>query len=491
VLTMSMGRKKARQASMFVAKSAALRGPRHRFYEALEKLLREAAFDREVEGLCSAYYDKDGTLGRKSVPPGVYFRMLMIGYFEGIESERGICWRCEDSLSLRSFVGLELDDRIPDHSTLSRTRTRLPSEVYERVFDFALGIVDKQGLLKGKVVGVDSTYLRADASMKGIVRRDTEEGYNAYLERLSKDAGIEEPSAEDLRRMDRTRKGKRTSNKDWKSPVDEDARIARMKDGTTRLSHKAEHVVDMEAGAIVHAEILDAATGDASSIVDSIDKADTRLSTIRDDDDDDAPPASSGDKPRGTKQIKEACGDKGYHKAATIRELERRGVRTYIPERKQRGKRRFTDKGGWCTARAVYKNRARVNRAKGKALQRKRGELIERSFAHVLETGGHRRARLRGRDNITKRYLVHVAGFNLSLVLRKLLGFGTPRGYASAHKGLFAVRFVLFVLLASIRAVSATLLWQQHSRRSATADDIHQGAWWRHDLLRPVRSTGC
>jgi len=491
---MSMGRNKARQASMFVAKSAALRGPRHRFYEALEKLLREAAFDREVEALCSAYYEKDGTLGRRSVPPGVYFRMLLVGFFEGIESERGICWRCEDSLSLRSFLGLELDEHIPDHSTLSRTRTRLPGEVYEKVFDLVLGIVDQHGLLKGKVVGVDSTYLRADASMKTIIRRDTGEGYNAYLERLAKDGGMESPSVEDLRRMDRNRKGKRTSNKDWKSPVDNDARIARMKDGTTRLAHKAEHVVDMQAGVIIHAEILDATTGDASSIVDSIDKADTRLGAIRDDDDDDAPLASSGDGPCATKQIKEACGDKGYHKATTIRELERHGVRTYIPERKQRGKRRFTDKGGWCTARAVYKNRARVARAKGKALQRKRGELIERTFAHVLETGGHRRARLRGRDNITKRYLVHVAGFNLSLVLRKLLGFGTPRGYAGAQKGLFAARFVLFVLLAGIRAVSTTLSWQRHSRRSPTVlpqNDIHHGAWWMCDLLRPVRSTGC
>jgi len=492
VATMSMGRKKARQASMFVAKNAALRGPRHRFYEALEKLLRRAAFDREVEALCSAYYDKDGTLGRRSIPPGVYFRMLLIGFFEGIESERGICWRCEDSLSLRSFLGLDLDERIPDHSTLSRTRSRLPAEVYEQVFNLVLGIVDKHGLLKGKVVGVDSTYLRADASMKSIVRRDTEQGYNAYLERLAKDAGIEQPSAEDLRRMDRARKGKRTSNKDWKSPVDQDARIARMKDGTTRMSHKAEHVVDMQAGAVVHAEVLNATTGDASSIVDSIDKADARLTSIRDDDDDDdATPDNSDNGPRETKQIKEACGDKGYHKAATIRALERRAVRTYIPERKQRGKRRFTDKGGWCTARAVYKNRARVARAKGRALQRKRGELIERSFAHILETGGHRRVRLRGRDNITKRYLVHVAGFNLSLVLRKLLGFGTPRGYASAHKGLFAA---LFVLWTSMRAVSATLLWQRHSRRSATAmpqDDIHQSVWWSHDLLRPVSSTGC
>jgi transposase len=368
VLTMSMGRKKkARQASMFVAKSAALRGPRHRFYEALEKLLREADFDREVEALCSAYYEKDGTLGRRSIPPGVYFRMLLIGFFEGIEAERGICWRCEDSLSLRSFLGLELDERVPEHSTLSRTRDRLPTEVYEAVFDLVLGIVDEHGLLNGKVAGVDSTYLRADASMKSIVRRDTGDGYNAYLARLANDAGVQEPTAEDLRRMDRTRKAKRTSNKHWESPVDGDARIARMKDGTTRLAHKAEHVVDMESGAVVHADVLDATTGDASSIVDSVGKADERLSHVRNDDDDDAPGASSGDEPRPTKHIKEVCGDKGYHKAITIRELQRRGVRTYIPERKQKGQRRFTDKGGWFTARAVYANRARSKPLQGQS----------------------------------------------------------------------------------------------------------------------------
>jgi hypothetical protein len=488
---MSMGRKKARQEAMFVAKSAALSGPRHRFYEALEGLLKRSHFDRKVEALCARYYERDGTLGRRSVPPGVYFRMLLIGFFEGIEAERGICWRCEDSLSLRSFLGLELDERVPDHSTLSRTRNRLPADVYADVFDLVLGIVDEHGLLNGKVAGVDSTYLRADASMKSIVRRDTGEGYNAYLERLAKNAGIEEPTVEDLRRMDRTRKGKRTSNKDWESPVDGDARIARMKDGTTRLAHKAEHVVDMESGAVVHADVLDATTGDAASIVDSVEKADENLSRVRDDDDDDVPGASSGDEPRPTKHIKEVCGDKGYHKATTIRDLERREVRTYIPERKHNGQRRFTDKGGWCTARAVYKNQARVKRAKGRAMQRKRGELIERSFAHILETGGVRRARLRGRANITKRYLVHVAGFNLSLVLRKLLGFGTPRGFASAREGLFAA---VFVLWSTIRAVSAALLWQAHIRRSPVAmpNGDSRRAWWRnHALFEPVRSTGC
>ena len=434
-------------------------------------------------------------IGGRYEGTGVYFRMLLIGFFEGIESERGICWRCEDSLSLRSFLGLELDERVPDHSTLSRTRKRLPAEVYEEVFNLVLGIVDEHGLLAGKVAGVDSTYLRADASMKSIVRRDSGEGYNAYLERLAKDAGIEEPTAEDLRRLDRTRKGKRTSNKDWKSPVDEDARVARMKDGTTKLAHKAEHVVDMASGAVVHAEVFDATTGDATSIVDNVDKADQRLCRVRDDDDgddddDDAPGASSDDGPRQTQHIKEVCGDKGYHKAKTIRDLERRKVRTYIPERKHKGKRRFTDKGGWCTARAVYKNRARVQRAKGRAMQRKRGELIERSFAHILETGGHRRVRLRGRANIKKRYLVHVAGFNLSLVLRKLLGFGTPRAFASARKGLFAA---LLLLWGAIRAVVTRATWQAHIRRTrvGTSNGVSCHMRWRDQChLEPVSSTG-
>jgi transposase len=462
-------RKKGRQRPLFVASTAA-QSPGHRFYEAFERLLRKAEFDEFVEGICAEHYAAEG-VGRPSIAPGVYFRMLLVGYFEGLESERGICWRCADSLSLKRFLGFEIDEAVPEHSTLSRTRKRLPLSVYSQVFDFALAIVVQEGLLSGKVVGVDSTYLRADASMKSIIRRDSGEDYNAFLKRLAQEEGIEEPSAEDLRRMDRKRKGKKCSNKDWQSPTDPDARIARMKDGTTRLSHKAEHVVDMQVGAIVEADIVEATKADSTSISDSIETAEQRLQRLEadkqdaathdtDDDDGSPPPATLGssDDAKPTKHIKEVTGDKGYHKAQVIASLTRRGVRTYIPEPKYKGnKRRFTDKGGYCTRRAVYANRQRVARAKGKALLKRRGELIERSFAHTCETGGHRRTRLRGRDNIHKRYLIHVAGFNLSLVMRKLLGFGTPRGLADAAAywwaALCALFCRIFVLCGYVRTV--------------------------------------
>jgi len=467
-------RRKGRQRPLFVANTTA-QSPGHRFYEAFERLLRKAKFDEFVEDICAEHYAADG-VGRPSIAPGVYFRMLLVGYFEGLESERGICWRCADSLSLKRFLGFEMDEAVPEHSTLSRTRKRLPLSVYSQVFDFALTIVVQEGLLSGKVVGVDSTYLRADASMKSIVRRDSGEDYNAYLKRLAQEAGIDEPTAEDLRRMDRKRKGKKCSNKDWQSPTDPDARIARMKDGTTRLSHKAEHVVDMDSGAIVEADLVEATKADSASISDSIEAADQRLQRLHgdeqdaakcDDDDDDAsppaPPLDPADETKPIKHIKEVTGDKGYHKAQVVASLTKRGVRTYIPEPKYKGKkRRFTNKGGYCTRRAVYANRQRVARAKGKALLRRRGELIERSFAHTCETGGHRRVRLRGRDNALKRYLVHVAGFNLSLVMRKLLGFGTPRGLADAAAYWWAALCALFcgvfVLCGCLRAVNTRRL---------------------------------
>lgn len=483
---MSRRRRKKRQRSLFVAHTET-QGPRHRFYEALEELLREADFDEQVEALCEPYYDADPHKGRPSILPGVYFRMLLIGYFEGIESERGICWRCEDSLSLKAFLGYEIDESIPDHSTLSRTRTRLGEEVYERVFELVLRIVEDNGLLKGKVVGVDSTYLRADASMKSIVRKDTGEGYQEYLRGLAKEAGINNPKAEDLRKMDRKRKGKKTSNQDWESPVDEDSRVARLKDGRTRLAHKAEHVVDMDSGAIVHADIQDATAGDATTIIESLDNADEMLSRTKDDhsDDDDAPPPSSGDdSPRQAKHIKEVCGDKGYHKAETLREIEKRGIRSYIPEREQKGKRRFTDKGGFCTSRAFHGNRARVSRAKSKALQRKRGELIERSFAHICETGGHRRVRLRGRQNIRKRYLIQTAGFNLGVVLRKLIGFGTPRGLANARDEAKSALFVLWVTLWAV--ITDLVVRRPFSRASRT-----QLPDWLAATNCSPRSTAC
>ena len=449
---MSMGRRGSQQNDLFIANN--VEAPGHRFYEALESFLTAAGFDRYVEQLCRRFYADDHVRGRHSVPPGVYFRMLLIGYFEGIESERGICWRCADSLSLKTFLGLQLHEKTPDHSTLSRTRTRLDETVYDEVFRWVLEILETTGLLKGKVVGVDSTYLRADAAMKSIVRRDTGEDYREYLKCLAKAAGIENPSEEELRRMDKKRKGKKMSNEDWTSPTDADARIMRLKDGRTRLSYKAEHVVDMETGAICAAELLTASDGDTATLKDSLSAADENLSEVcgaaneeSGSDDDEGPDASGGavdnaepntdeahqDEPTTElEQIEEVVGDKGYHKAELLRELKEMGARSYIPEPVVTGQRHWEDKGGRKTAVAVYQNRQRVKRSKGRALQRRRGELIERSFAHICETGGHRRVRLRGRANANKRYQIQVAGYNLGLMMRSICGFGTPRGLSEA-----------------------------------------------------------
>jgi transposase len=435
---MSMGRREDGQTPMWLAGTELARSPGHRFYEKLNDLLKEADFDRRVEQICERYFEADNKPGRPSIAPGVYFRMLFVGYFEGIESERGLEWRCADSLSLRTFLGVQVNDRVPDHSSLSRMRTRLDGAVYDEVFRFVLGIVESKGLLRGKVAGVDSTYLRADASMKTIVRKDTGDDYTTYLKKLCEAHGVENPTVEDARRMDRKRKGKKTSNKDWESPTDAGARIVRLKDGRTRLGYKAEHVVDLETGAVVAAEMYSADDADTATLRSSLEAARENVAAVRAesncegsrDDHDDAPPpaAPSGE----SRPMIEVVSDKGYHKVQLLFELGRAEYRTYIPVPDQKGRRSFTDKGGMLAREAFHHNRVRVRRAKGKKLLRLRGERIERTFALACETGAHRRVRLRGRDNARKRYIAHVAALNLGLVMRTLFGHGTPRQAADA-----------------------------------------------------------
>lgn len=446
-----MGRRKAKQKSLFVEAERMPSGPRHRFYDALNKLLDDAGFDAHVEALCAMSFEPRSQGGRPSIAPGVYFRMLLLGYFEGIESERGICWRCEDSLSLKRFLGYEAHEPTPDHSTLSRMRSRLPARTYQEVFRFVMRVLNEKGLLRGKVAGIDSTYLRADASMKSIVRKGSGEGYKGYLRKLAREAGIEQPTEEELRRFDRNRKGKKTSNEEWESPTDPEAEIVRLKDGRTRLGYKAEHVVDMETGALLAVDVMAATTSDAASIESSVELAEKNVEQAssahetRDDDDDN----DDDDDVSGGRHIQEITADKGYHKAATIRSLEGKHVRTYIPERVQKGKRHWEKHGGRATAQAVYRNRARIQRAKGKGLQRKRGELIERSFAHVCETGQHRRVRLRGEENVRKRYLIQAAAYNLSLVMRQVMGAGTPRQAVARLQAILALVHTLIAWVAS------------------------------------------
>ena len=231
---MALGRRGSKQQGMWVASQELPRSAGHPFYAALEDLLGRSGFDAFVEGLCAPHYAEKQ--GRPSIPPGVYFRMLFVGYFEGLDSQRGIAWRCQDSLSIRDFLGLEPTERSPDHSSMTVIRQRLPFEVFEEVFRFVLSGCEDHGLLKGKTVAVDATFLEANAAMTSIVRRETDEDWKTYIRRLAEEDGVEAPSDEDARRWDRKRGGKKkVSNDDWGSTSDPDSRIVKMKDGRTHL----------------------------------------------------------------------------------------------------------------------------------------------------------------------------------------------------------------------------------------------------------------
>jgi transposase len=404
---MSMGRRPTEhQADLWVPTTELPQSPGHVFYEKLNRLLAGAGFDRHVEGLCREYY-ADG-VGRESVPPGVYFRMLLVGYFEALDSQRAIAWRCADSLSLRDFLGVPLGEPTPDHSSLTRIRQRLPLDAHEQVFTFVLRVAHQKKLLRGKTVAVDATTLEANAAMRSIVRKDTGEDWKEYLKRLMAEEGVEDPTDEEARRFDRKRKGKKVSNKEWQSPADPDSRIARMKDGTTHLAYKAEHTVDLDSGLVLAAAVHTADQADPATLVDSVLQAQINLAAA------------------GSKQgVEEAVADKGYHKAETLAECAEWNTRTYIPEPKGREYRWAGKPAAWREATAA--NRRRVKGARSKRLQKKRSELAERSFAHVCETGGGRRTWLRGLVNVSKRYLVQVAAHNLGVLMRKLFGVGTPR----------------------------------------------------------------
>ena len=405
---MALGKRQRQQQEMWVATTDLPKSPGHPFYCKLNELLAEAGFDRWAEKLCAPYYAK--LMGRPSIPPGIYFRMILVGYFEGIGSQRGIAWRCSDSRSLAEFLGVPITERTPDHSSLTRTHQRLPVEIHEQVFVFVLKIAADKKLVSSKTVAVDSTTLEANAAMKSIVRKDTEEDYKEYLRRLAKEAGIEDPTDEELRRFDKRRQNKKMSNDEWQSPTDPDSRIAKMKDGTTHLAYKAEHVVDLASDLVVGATVQPANHADVETLCDSVLAAQQNLQAA------------------GSEvEIQDVVADKGYHKAATLELCDDLGMRTYIPE-PERPHGYDWEKHSAAERKAVEGNRRRVRGARSKKLQRLRSELTERSFAHVCETGGARRTWLRGLVQVTKRYLIQVAARNLGLIVRKLFGMGTPRG---------------------------------------------------------------
>jgi transposase len=404
------------------------RPPAHPFYDRLNAVLEQAHFDSFVEDLCRPYYCED--FGRPGIPPGVYFRMLFLGYFEGIGSQRGIAWRCADSRSAGAFLGVPPHKPTPDHSSLSKVRQRLPFRIHEQVFIFVLKLAEDNGLLPGKTVAVDSTTLEANASMKTIVRRDSGDDWKTYLRKLAAEAGIEDPTDEELRRFDRQRKDKKVSNDDWQSPTDPDSRITKMKDGTTHLAYKAEHVVDLTTELVLAAEVYHADEADSATLPKSVVAAQINLmeaETGKSLTELAEQGQAAGSAVAEVTVIEEVVADKGYHKAETLAVCAALGgMRTYIPEAERVWLRVWTDKPeAW--QKAYRNNRRRVKGARSKRLQKQRSEKVERSFAHVCETGGARRSWLRGLLKVGKRYLAQVAGHNLGRIMRRVFGRGTPR----------------------------------------------------------------
>jgi len=422
---MAMGRHEARQGNLMITWDELPRSPGHAFYDKLQAILAGAKFDEHAEKICKPYYAEK--MGARSIPPGRYFRMHFIGYFEGIDSERGLEWRCSDSLSLRDFLRLAPGQRVPDHSWLSRTRKRLPLEVHEEMFAWVLERLNEEGLIKGDRIGVDASTMEANAAMRNIEKRVGGEGYREMLKRMAKESGIETSTTEDLIKIDKKRKNKKLSNKEWKSRSDGDARIARMKNGSTHMAYKPEHAVDLDTGAIIAAEIHLADEGDTTTLPKTLEKTRENLAEVE------AAP---------TQECPAECiADKGYHGREVIKELDGGPWKTRISEPDRPNFNRWH--GDEAARRAVYNNRTRLGSGIAREGMKLRAEIVERSFAHVLDRGGMRRAHLRGRDNLQKRYLLHTAGFNLSLVMRQIIGSGTPKQAASDGNPLFMLFFAV------------------------------------------------
>jgi transposase len=323
---MAMGtrQQRERQQDLWIASSDVVETPANAFYDRLNQILDEHKFDAKVELLCRKFY-KESAYGRPSMAPGVYFRSLLIGYLEGLDSERGIAWRTADSLSLRRFLGYALDETTPDHSTISHTRRLYWLETHKAVFRWVLKILDQEGLVSGRTVSIDATTLEANAALKSIVRRDNGQSYNDYLKELAKAAGMENPTREQLARLDRKRK-KKGSNQEWMSPSDPDARITKMKDGRTHLAHKAEHAVDLTSGALLALTLQPANEGDTTTIHKTLAEAQVTAREIN------------------GQGVEEVVADKGYHSGAVLKDVHEQEVRSYIPE-PERGRRNWQGEG--------------------------------------------------------------------------------------------------------------------------------------------------
>lgn len=402
-----------RQGSLWIANSEIPRSAASTYYKKLNAALEEVGFSEQIRAACRPYYKWEDSRGRKGIDPVVYFKMLMVGFFENIGSERGIAARCGDSISIRDFLHYDLTERTPNHSSLTRVRQRLEQEVFDKAFSLLLGALVTKGLLKGKKLGIDTSVIEANASMRTIVHRQTGENYRQYVERLAAEAGEDCKDEDSLRRFDRKRKNKKVSNTEWHNPHDKDAKIGPTKQGKIKMIHKVEHVVDMQTGAIVAVDTLDGDQSDSQELADHIfgaqDRVDEALGRCADED--------SG-------QVDTMVADRGYFSVDELGRLQQAGIRTVVEEP---AVNRNMDKLDSVRKRTIRNARRSATSKYGRRLKRRRGELLERSFTHAYDNAGLRRATLRGLHNLRKRHTVVAMCCNISLLMRAIIGVGTPK----------------------------------------------------------------
>lgn len=421
------------QSEFWVRRSELPKAAAGAFYRKLDETLEKIGFPAGVREICRPAYADASVGGRPGIDPAVYFKMLMVGFFENLPSERAIASRCADSLSLRAFLGFDVTEDTPDHSSLSVIRARLGVAVYQAALELVLTGLYEHGLLKGRHLGIDSSIIEANASLRELRHRNTEKSYWDYVRKLAAESGIDPDDTKAVRRFDKKREGRKTSNEDWHNPHDPEAKVGRTKDGACDMVYQPEHVTDLETGAILRAEVR---PGDAGDSVDLSLRVMEACQTL----------ARTCEDPEQQRVGRSLTTDEGYFSVEEVCCLQGEGIRTVMGDPHQ--SRRRQDQPCQMTRQVLRKARQAVESQSGKALLRKRGEHLERSFAHVLDQGGLRRATLKGIENLTKRQIAAALTYNLSLLMRKIFGYGTPKQWLAGR--IFTLRKHLTALIAAL-----------------------------------------
>lgn len=455
---MFSAKKKASQPELWINAGEVVMPAKCSFYSKLEETLESFGFADKVRELCASAYDQSGN-GRPGIDPAVYLKMMMVGFFEDLPSERAIAARCADSIALRQFLHYELTETTPDHSSLSIIRQRLAGPIYEQVFTLVLSALQEHGLLRGKNLGIDSSVMEANASLRGLVNRNTGEAYWDYVKRLAAESGIDPQDGAAVRKFDRKRP-KKMSNDEWENPDEPEAKIGPKKDGATDMIYRPEVVADLDSGAIVGAAVLPGHQSDQQEVCTHILEAQVTINAAR-------------GRQSEVLTVETATADKGYFEVTQVVALQQEQIKTVICDPTSNRRMDKLDEAGRAAVKAAHRS---TQSKYGKDLLSRRGMHLERAFAHILDCGGMRRATLRGRQNLNKRFKLAAAFYNLSQLRRKLFGMGTPRQCEAMGQSAFAA------LLAAWALWLLAMVLKVIDLESATVRKNGRSTW----LVRPL-----